>query len=257
MTYANKVLNRAQSRWRGGLLSLAIVAGAAPALRAQEAEPIAKIEVVGNLKLTPETVIFRAGVKVGDDARSVDYSAMVERLWSFNAFDDVKVELDEEAPEGAKLIIKVKERPTVKEVDYRGGTEVGITNLKDKIKEKGVTIQPDSLYDPEVARKMKDVIVDLCNEKGFRTPVVDVKLEPISPGVARLVFDVQEGGKIHLYKVDFEGNKIFSDRKLAHKMKKTRKHWMFSFMANHDLLIDKNLEEDLQNVRKAYWSDGY
>ncbi|HJU83031.1 MAG TPA: outer membrane protein assembly factor BamA [Holophagaceae bacterium] len=257
MTHENKVLSRAQSRWWGGLLSLAIVAGAAPALRGQEAEPIAKIEVEGNLKLTPQTVIFRSGVKVGDDARSIDYSAIVERLWSFNAFDDIKVELDEEAEGGPKLTIKVKERPMIKELDFRGGTEVGITNLKDKIKEKGFAIQPDALYDPEIARKMKDVIVDVCNEKGFRNPVVDVKLDPIAPGVARLVFDVKEGGKIHLYKVDFKGNKLLSAGQLRRTMKKTRRHWWFSWVSNHDQLIDKNLEEDLQNVRKAYWRRGY
>ena len=40
-------------------------------------------------------------------------------------------------------------------------------------------------------------------------------------------------------------------------MKKTRTHWMLSWLTSHDLLVDKNLEEDLQNVKKAYWRIGY
>ncbi len=40
-------------------------------------------------------------------------------------------------------------------------------------------------------------------------------------------------------------------------MEKTRQHWMFSWLTTHDLLVDKNLEEDLENLKKAYWKRGY
>ena len=40
-------------------------------------------------------------------------------------------------------------------------------------------------------------------------------------------------------------------------MKKTRTHWVLSWITSHDLLADKNLEDDLQNVKKAYWQNGY
>ncbi|HXC17757.1 MAG TPA: BamA/TamA family outer membrane protein, partial [Holophagaceae bacterium] len=44
---------------------------------------------------------------------------------------------------------------------------------------------------------------------------------------------------------------------LRKAMKKTRRHWMFSWLTNHDLLIQKNLDEDLEKVKKAYWRKGY
>jgi outer membrane protein insertion porin family len=248
-------MNRTWRPGRGALLALAALGGSG-ALRAQDAEPITKIEVIGATRQTPQTVSFRAGVKVGDDARNLDFSAIVQRLWDSGAFDDVKVELE---PDGAgqKLVIRIVERPVIKEIDYRGGTEVGITNLKDKIKEKGFGLKTDAVYDPETARKIKNVIVDVCQDKGFRTPEVDVKVEPIAPGIARLVFDVKEGGKTHLYKVDFTGEKAFSENTLRKAMKKTRRHWMFSWLTNHDLLTQKNLDDDLENVKKAYWRKGY
>ncbi len=156
-----------------------------------------------------------------------------------------------------RVVIRIKERPLIKEIDYRGGTEVGITNIKDKVKEKKLTINPDTVYDPEAARKIKDLIVDQAGEKGFRNPVVDITLEPMGPGVARLVFEVKEGGKAKIYKVQFRGNKVFSSSHLRGVMKKTRDHWMFSWLTTHDLLVDKNLEEDLENLKKAYWKRGY
>lgn len=252
MMHANEMGHRVRARWNGALLPIILAAGVG--LQAQEA--LKKIEVRGTVKLNAETVIFKAGVKEGDDPASLDFSAILERLWASKAFDDVKLEL-EDTDDGPKLIIIVKERPLVKEVDYRGGTEIGLTSIKDKIKEKKLEIKPDTAYDPETARKIKDQIVDMAAEKGFRNPVVDVNLEPMGPGVSRLVFDIKEGGKVRIYKVRFRGAKAFSDRRLRYAMEKTRQHWMFSWLTSHDLLVDKNLEEDLENLKKIYWRLGY
>ena len=242
---------------RSAWLPLALIAGlhGAPAL-AQDSEIISKIDVVGATKLTPETVIFKAGLKVGDDLRTLDFTALLEKLWASGAFEDIKFEV-EDTKEGKKLIIRVQERPIVKEVDYRGGTEIGLTNLKDKIKEKKLVIGENAVYDPESARKIKGLIVEQCAEKGFRNPVVDINLEPLGGGLARLVFDIKEGGKVRIYKVTFRGNKLVASARLRNMMEKTRQHWMFSWLTSHDLLVDKNLEDDLQNIKKEYWRQGY
>lgn len=256
MTQLNSAENRVRPRWRRGLLPLLLVAGCTLPLAAQDLEPIVKIEVVGAQKQTPETVIFKSGLKVGEDVRDVDFTAVLEKLWKTGSFDDIKLEL-ENAEGGKKLVIRIKERPLIKEIDYRGGTEIGITSIKDKIKEKKLTINPDTVYDPDAARKIKNQIVDMAGEKGFRNPVVDVSLEPMGPGVARLVFDIKEGGKARIYTIRFRGNKVFSSSQLKGVMKKTRQHWMFSWVTTHDLLVEKNLDEDLDNIKKAYWKLGY
>jgi outer membrane protein insertion porin family len=222
----------------------------------QDVEPITSIAVVGAQKQTAETVIFKSGVKVGDDIRTLDFTQILEHLWASGSFDDIKLELEDEKG-GKKLIIRVVERPLIKEIDYRGGTEVGLSNIKDKVKEKKLTINPDTVYDPDAARKVKDLIVEQAGEKGFRNPVVDITLEPMGPGVARLVFDIKEGGKAKIYNVAFRGNKVFTSAHLRKVMEKTRKHWSFSWLTTHDLLVDKNLEEDLENLKKAYWRMGY
>jgi outer membrane protein insertion porin family len=237
-------------------MPFALVAGIASPLAAQDIEPIVAIEVIGAQKQTAETVIFKSGLKVGDDLHTVDFSAVLEKLWASGSFDDVKIEL-EDATGGKKVVLRIKERPLIKEVDFRGGTEVGLTNIKDKVKEKKLTINPDTVYDPEAARKIKDMIVDQAGEKGFRNPVVDITLEPMAGGVARLVFEIKEGGKAKIYKVAFKGNQVFTSAKLRNAMEKTRQHWMFSWLTTHDLLVDKNLQEDLENVKKAYWKLGY
>ncbi len=147
MTQRNMVWNRVRPRWWKGVLPFALVAGFALPMAGQDIEPIVTIEVIGAQKQTAETVIFKSGVKVGDDLRSLDFTAVMEKLWASGSFDDIKLEL-EDAQGGKKLVIRIKERPLIKEIDYRGGTEVGLTNIKDKVKEKKPTINPETVYDP-------------------------------------------------------------------------------------------------------------
>ncbi len=225
-------------------------------LMAQDSETITKVEVKGAQKLTAETILFKAGIKVGDDLRTLDLTAVLERLWNSGSFDDIKFDVQDDK-DGKIFVIRVVERPIVKEVDYRGGTEVGLSSLKDKIKEKKLEIRVDSVYDPEATRKLKNLIVEQAGEKGYRNPVIDVNLEPMGPGIARLVFDIKEGGKVKIYDVAFKGNKLLPTSQLKWAMEKTRKHWMFSWLTSHDLLVDKNLEDDLVNLKKAYWRQGY
>ncbi len=244
-------------RFRSGLSFLVLAAGlqALPAV-AQDSEVVTKLEVLGTQKQTPETVLFKAGLKEGDDLRTIDLTEVLDKLWATGSFDDIKFEVTDE-PGGKKLTIRVKERPLIKEVDYRGGTELGLSAIKDKIKEMKLTIAPDSIYDPEATRKVKDLLVDLAAEKGFRNPVIDVTLEPMGPTMSRLVFDIKEGGKVRIYKIAFRGNKLFTDAKLRGALKKTKTHWMFSWLGSKDLLVQKNIEEDLLNIKKEYWKKGY
>jgi len=244
-------------RFRSGLIPLVLLAGlqALPAA-AQDSEVITKLEVVGTQKQTPETVLFKAGLKPGDDLRTVDLTEVLDRLWATGSFDDIKFEVSDEA-DGKKLTIRVKERPLIKEVTFNGGTELGLSTIKDKIKERKLTINPDTVYDPEATRKVKDLLVDLAAEKGFMNPVIEVSLEPMGPTMSRLVFDIKEGGKVRIYKIAFRGNKVISSSRLKSALAKTGTHGFLSWIGSKDLLVQRNLDEDMINIKRDYWKRGY
>jgi outer membrane protein insertion porin family len=222
-------------------------------------DSISKIDVVGAQKISKENLLFRVGIREGDPLGGMDFSSLLEKIWAIGVYDDIKIKM-EDTDDGNVLVIEVKERPIVKDVEYRGGTQIGQSNIKDKIKDAKLEITPDTIYDPEVARRIKSRIVDLAGEKGFSDPIVDVTLEPIGAGASRLVFDISEGSKSRIYKIEFLGNKVFSDRQLKGFfgiMRKTKEHWMFSWITGHDLIVDKNIEEDIKNIKDAYLQRGY
>jgi len=250
---------RAASRFLCGLgLSALLFAACACPLVGQDPDVIAKIDVIGAQKITKENLLYRAGIQEGDDIRNIDFTALLEKLWAIGVFEDIKIKYRDE-DSGKVLIIEVKERPLVKEVDYRGGTSLSST-INDKIKEKKLEITLDTIYDPDAARKIKSEIVDIAAEKGFYDAIVDVQLEPMGAGICRLVFDIKEGGKIRITEIKILGNQVFTDRQIkgfGGKMKKTREHWMFSWLTSNSLLVEKNIEEDIQNLKNAYLRLGY
>jgi len=242
---------------RLGMISLVLAAGlqAVPAA-AQDSEVVTRLEVIGAQKQAPETVLFKAGLKVGDDLRTLDLTAVLEKLWATGSFDDIKFEVSDDQA-GKLLTIRVKERPLIKEVEFRGGTQMGLSSAKDKIKERRLTINPDSVYDPEATRKVKDLLVDLAGEKGYTNPVVEVSLEPMGPTMSRLVFDIKEGGKVKVYHVAFRGNKVLSSGQLAKVMGKIRAHNWHSWLTGGDLMVQDYIDTGLANIRKEYWKKGY
>jgi len=124
---------RLKISFKVGLILFAVTAG--NNIKAQDPDTITAIEIRGISKVSRETVLFRSGLKVGDELRTIDFSNILQVLWEMKAFDDIKINV-EDAEQGKKVIIIVTERPIIKEIDYRGGTEIGLTSIKDKVKDK-------------------------------------------------------------------------------------------------------------------------
>ncbi len=225
-------------------------------LKAQDLESIAVIEINGISKVSRETILFRTGLKIGDELKTIDFTKALQVLWEMKAFDDIKI-MVQDATKGKKIVITVVERPIIKEVDFSGGTEIGLTSIKDKIKDKKADIRIDAPYDPDAARKAKNIIVDLAAEKGFRSPDVQINLEPIAPGLARLTFVIKEGGKNRIYRIGFKGNEVFTEKQLKSIMKTSEYNWLLSPLTSKDLLIDKTIDDDIELLKKAYWLKGY
>ena len=181
-----------------GLMFIALTSSSN--LKAQDPDSISAIEIRGISKVSRETILFRTGLKIGDELKTIDFTKALQALWDMKAFDDIKISV-EDTEQGKKIVLTVVERPIIKEIDYRGGTEIGLTSIKDKVKDKKADIRIDAPYDPDAVRKVKDIIVDLAAEKGFRSPSIEVSLEPMGPGLARLLFDIKEGGKNRIYHI--------------------------------------------------------
>ena len=221
---------------------------------------ITEIVVHGNRRIPAETVRARVFTRPGD----VYDPAAIERdfnsLWNTGYFEDIRFER-EQTPKGWRIHIYVKERPTIREINYTGLSSVSTSDVLDRFKERKVGLTPESQYDPTKVKKAEVTLKELLSEHGRQFATVRTEIRPIPPAAVSLTFVVKEGPKVKVGKIRFEGNKHVSSRTLRAAMKNLKPigvpHSIFLenlFSKTYDAT---KLDEDVERVRAEFQNRGY
>ncbi len=250
--------------WRHGpilnrlLCLLAILLLAAPAICQQDL--IVDIRVHGNRRIPVDTIKARIFSKAGDvyDAAAIerDFNA----LWNTNYFEDIRFER-EQNPKGWILHIYLKERPTIREINYTGLSAVSTSDVLDRFKDRKVGLSVENQYDPTKIKKAEVVLKELLSEHGRQFATIRTEIRPIPPAAVGVTFVVKEGPKVKVGRIRFRGNKHVNDRTLRAAMKNLKPvgipHSIFLenlFAKTYDAT---KLEEDTERVRAEFQNRGY
>ncbi|MBV9574313.1 MAG: outer membrane protein assembly factor BamA [Acidobacteriales bacterium] len=221
---------------------------------------ITEVVIHGNRRIPAETVRARIFSRPGD----VYDQAAIERdfnsLWNTGYFEDIRFER-EQTPKGWRIHIYVKERPTIREIDYVGLGSVSKSDVLDRFKEAKVGLSPESQYDPTKVKKAEVTIKELLSEHGRQFATVRTEVRPIPPAAVSLTFVVKEGPKVKVGKIRFEGNKHVKSRVLRSAMKNLKPIGVPHSIFLENLLARtydaSKLEEDTERVRAEYQNRGY
>ena len=221
---------------------------------------IVAIQVHGNHRIPADTIKSRIFTKVGDIYDMAAIERDFNALWNTGYFEDIRFER-EESPKGWILHIYVKERPTIREINYTGLNAVSTSDVLDRFKERKVGLSVESQYDPTKLKKAEVVIKDLLSEHGRQFATIRTEVRPIPPAAVGITFVVKEGPKVKVGRIRFRGNKHISDRILRGAMKNLKPigipHSIFLeniFAKTYDAT---KLEEDTERVRAEYQNRGY
>jgi len=246
------------SAWNRLLCLLTLLLLAVPVVGQQDL--IVGISVHGNRRIPAETVKARIFSKVGDiyDAAAIerDFNA----LWNTGYFEDIRFEREQNA-KGWILHIYVKERPTIREINYTGLNAVSTSDVLDRFKERKVGLSVENQYDPTKIKKAEVTLKQLLAEHGRQFATIRTEVRPIPPAAVGITFVVREGPKVKVGHIRFRGNKHINDRTLRAAMKNLKPigipHSIFLenlFSKTYDAT---KLEEDTERVRAEFQNRGY
>ena len=186
-----------------------------------------------------------------------------KRLWATNFLDDLSIEVIDAPYDngvmGKRIIYKMEERQRVKIVDYTGSKKLDQTKIEEKLKEQNILIRLDSFIDPGQIRKVESVVRSFMASKGYQYAEVTHELKPLpsGPKLVNLTFNVEEGPKVKIKKIEFEGNKAMSSGDLAGQMKHNKAaHWL-SFITSRGVYQEAMFEEDADRIQAFYRDKGY
>ncbi|MEM9353592.1 MAG: POTRA domain-containing protein [Planctomycetota bacterium] len=222
---------------------------AAEAVEGEVVDPanrVAKVMIVGNDTI-PEVKI--AGHLNTREGREFDPSIInrdVRQLDNLGWFVDIKT-LEQQTPAGRVVIFQVKERPTIRYVQFLGNKDVPDKKLR---KETGLlaggAIEPYAVED--AARKIKEYY----EGRGYNNVqvTIDEGGKPTDKGVT---FIINEGKSERVWSVDFVGNTFASDGRLKTLIKSKPpilKLWKGYISA-------ETLDADVEKLTAYYRSFGF
>lgn len=225
-----------------------------------QTDVISDINVSGNRRIPAETIKARIFTKAGDIYDAAALERDFNSVWNTGYFEDLKI-LREQTPKGWRITFQVKEKPTIRTIDYVGLSSVSNSDVLDRFKQDKVGLVVESQYDPTRLKKAEVSIKNLLSEHGRQFATIRSEVRQIPPASVGLTFVVKEGPKVKVGKIKFEGNKAIRSRVLRAAMKNLKPigvpHSIFLenlFAKTYDAT---KLEEDTERVRAEYQNRGY
>ncbi|WP_433975130.1 outer membrane protein assembly factor BamA [Tunturiibacter lichenicola] len=226
----------------------------------QGVETLCQPQVIGNRRIPKESVLARLYSRQNDLYDPLVVERDFNSLWNTGYFDDVRIERVD-SPKCVQLIIYVKEKPTIREINYKGLGSVTQSDIVDRFKKAKVSLSVESQYDPTKIKRAEVVLRDLLAEHGHQFATIKTEVKTIPPAAVALTFNIKEGPTVKVGKIAFDGNKSLNDRTLRGAMKNLR-----PIGIPHSIILENlfartfdasKLDEDTERVRQAYRDRGY
>jgi len=207
---------------------------------------IRKVSAVGFVNVDSLVVIRTFAVPTGQPYDAREVRAGVRRLFATGLFTDVTVS-DAPVSGGVALTIHVAERPRVKEITFHGAKKIEEKTLKEKL-----TLAEGQLLDSGTLELDARKVETAYGAEGYAHAKVTTRVEPISAGAIRVVFDVQEGTKVKVRGVVFHGNHTLKSEDLAKAMESKKPGFLRSGVHKPE-----HLDKDETKLRLYMRTRGY
>jgi outer membrane protein insertion porin family len=195
-------------------------------------------------------VIAYTGLRTGEQLQipGEKISAVINKLWKLELFSDINFYLTNIEGDVADIEIYIQELPTLSDFTITGVKKGKIESLVDDTDlKKGKKISENFLA------TTKNYITNKYQKEGFlNTKVtIDTKKDTVGNNNEKMLIYVDKGDRVKIRSISFEGNEVFSDKKLRKKLKKTKVKLPGRFWKKSKF-IEADYKEGLTNLLEYY-----
>ncbi len=220
-------------------------------LKLFERETIAEIQIKGNQRIEEDAIRRILKIKKGDVYNQKEISDELKSVYAMGYFDDVRVDASTVA-EGKIIIFTLKEKPTVRSILVEGNTWV----YDDEEIKENLTLRKGSILNINTLQSDVRRIEELYKEKNFYNVKVKFNVYPRKDNQADIEYEIDEGQKFLIKKIEFVGNSAYSDDDLKDEMDTSEEN-MFSWITSAGDLNEENLNQDIAKLTAFYHNNGY
>lgn len=151
---------------------------------------------------------------------------------------------------GLKVIVTSEARQAMGELVFQGNTVFNSERLREE-----VPFRAGEVVDESDLSAAKTKILELYKKKGYPDAVVTYDLSASANGFSQVRIIIDEGGRGVIHSVQFQGNTVFSSRRLRGVVESDNKNWIL-FLSKRKLDREK-VERDMAAVQNLYGDHGY
>jgi outer membrane protein insertion porin family len=197
--------------------------------------------VLGNVQLRP-----------GMNYNPALLDQSIRALYNTGYFEFVEARVDKAQDQTIDVVFKLVSKYTIERIRFLGNDKYTDSRLASKAE-----VETGSSLDEYLVSVGADNIAAYYVEKGFPDVEVDYRIQrDEQTGYAVVIYDVDEGSKVRVDEIFFEGNVAFTDKKLL-KQLETNKHGWLSWLTGSGKFDEKKFKEDLTVLRKFYSDSGF
>jgi outer membrane protein insertion porin family len=242
-----------------GLITTFAAAGQVQAQQTQPQRLVESVDIIGNRRLRKDDILYYIQTRPGDPYSEAQVQRDYQTLLSLTFFDKTATRVfTENGPRGGvNVVFEVKELPIIRDLTFDGLKSVQESDVLKAFRERRVGVSKENIYDPVKIRTAQRVIKELLSESGHPNATVEVETEEVSATSLAVNFKIEEGDRVRVVEVQFEGNSTFSDGQLRGAMKYVKESGLITRFKSSDILHREKLEYDLRLVDNYMRSKGY
>ncbi|MBC2710963.1 MAG: outer membrane protein assembly factor BamA [Desulfosarcina sp.] len=236
-----------------GMESLRIVAKKSAEKLARQLfrrEMITQVRITGNKRIEADAIERVIRVKAGDVLRAGELSKDMKNIYKMGYFEDIRVE-SEESQGGKTIVFHVKEKSTIRKISFSGNHV-----FKDEKLRENLSISTGSILNIFTIKSNIEQLKAMYKEKNYHNVKIDYTAHARDNNQADIEFVIEEGEKIKVKKITFQGNTTFPDKKLK-KLISTSEKGFFSWVTSSGELNREDLSQDSARLMAHYYTNGF
>jgi len=211
---------------------------------------ITDIAIVGNKRVEADAILRVISTQTGDILKPDNISKDLGTIYAMGYFDNIIVK-KESHDKGVKVVFEITEKATVRKIKFKKNKI-----FKDEELSETVDTRTGSILNIHKLNSDINRIRLMYTEKNYHNCLVTYETILLDHSQADIVFNIEEGEKIRVEKITFEGNKHFSDKKIK-KAIETSEKGLFSFFTSSGNLNETEVNNDTIRIESLYKNNGF
>ncbi len=211
---------------------------------------ISAIRIAGNKRVESDAISRVITSKPGELLNPAVLNKDLGLIYKMGYFDNVVIEKNT-LDRGVEIVFQVDEKPSVRNIRFEDNSIYKDEELFDVVGTSTGSILNVYKLNSDVEKLKR-----LYFEKNYHNCQISYEIEPLKNDQADIIFTVEEGEKIRIESIVFEGNEHFDDDDLKDAMQ-TKEKGFWSFLTSSGDLDETELDNDVIRIESLYKNNGF